>query len=530
MEEVKVAVNGTTYSARNDQTILSLCRDIGIDIPTLCSADCLDTRENCRICVVEVVGKARLVPACSTPIAPGMEIWTHSERVKRARKTVLELLLANHPEDCLICLKNGECEIQDLAKEFGIRERRFVGLKKEQGTDLSSRAIERDPNKCVLCGRCVEICSEKQDVGALDYHHRGFDTIIGPVSGELASSDCVFCGQCVLTCPTGALRERSALKNVWTAISDPGKKVAAVVSPAAKVGLFRAREPQTVDGLLVGALKTLGFDYVFDMSIANRLYLELLALEVKERKAGGGPPVIPAFCPAVMALVEKRYPKLLPFASEVKSPGQIAGTLAKLYLEQKEDLSPRDLFVVEIKPCTAAKEEANRTGSAQNGYQPVDGVLTTRELERMFLTSGIKEEKLEMKPFDEPFTNLYPCLGLLETAGGIVQALHEAGCRGELRKAKGLKAFRDIEEFADCDLLEVYACPVGCIGGGGANIHSFTEAKKHRVRLAALSIGEGEKPLEEAEKAYAQIKTDIVSEKSAVFYREKAGVGVRSRS
>ena len=319
------------------------------------------------------------------------------ERVKRARKTVLELLLANHPEDCLICLKTANARSRIWPRSWH-QERRFVGLKKEQGTDLSSRAIERDPNKCVLCGRWRGDLQREAGCRGSGLPPQGFDTIIGPVSGELASSDCVFCGQCVLTCPTGALRERSALKNVWTAISDPGKKVAAVVSPAAKVGLFRAREPQTVDGLLVGALKTLGFDYVFDMSIANRLYLELLALEVKERKAGGGPPVIPAFCPAVMALVEKRYPKLLPFASEVKSPGQIAGILAKRYLEQKEDLSPRDLFVVEIKPCTAAKEEANQTGSAQNGYQPVDGVLTTRELERMFLTSGIKEEKLEMKP------------------------------------------------------------------------------------------------------------------------------------
>ncbi|MDD2430123.1 MAG: [Fe-Fe] hydrogenase large subunit C-terminal domain-containing protein [Firmicutes bacterium] len=523
MEQIRLTINGIPLSAKKDQTILTVCQENNINIPSLCHIDCLKTRGNCRICVVEVKGEDRLVPACSFRALNGMEILTHSERVKRARKTILELLLANHPEDCLVCLKNGECEIQDLAKEFGVRERRYVGFKRNYAPDLSSRAIERDPNKCVLCGRCIEVCNSVQEVGALNYLNSGFDTVIAPASFELAASECVFCGQCVLTCPTGALRERSALKNVWTAISDPGKKVAAVISPSAKIGLFEETDPKSLDGLMVSALKTLGFDYVFDMSIANRLYLETLSTELEDRvKENRLLPLIPAFCPAVVNLIEKRYPELIPYLSQIKSPGQLAGALIKTTLADNYGISPRDLFVVEIKPCTAAKDEANREGLRHEGYNDIDAVLTTRELERMFMTSGIKAENLEMENFDLPFQNNYPSLNLLEVAGGFKAIFEQSDLGVAIESfdslAKANKTFQNFDKFSSYSLLEIFACKEGCIGGGGSNLRNLSEIKERKDRFLANNIQDTLKPdKREQPKNEARYKTLLLKDMKAVY-------------
>lgn len=504
MTKVNLLINGIAIEAQSGQTILETAKENGIDIPTLCHMNHLFASGNCRICVVEIVGKKKLVTACTYPVTDGLEILTHSDRVRRARKTLVELLLSNHPDDCLFCLKNGECDIQDLAREFGIRERRFTGKRREYPVDLSSVSLERDPNKCILCGRCIDACLS-QGIGALNYMFRGFDTLVGPFNAtELYDSECVFCGQCVLTCPTGALRERSALKNVWTAIHDPGKKVAAVISPAAKIGLFEESETEweNLDGKIVTALKQIGFDYVYDMSIANETYLENITKELKEMKKRQRP-LISAFCPALVLLIEKRYPHLIPYLSKIKSPQQIAGTLIKneFYSRKEVEGMGEDLFVVAIRPCTAAKYEASRQNMRRETYRDIDAVLTSRELKRMFITTGIKYKNLTATDYDLPFINKRAKLGELEMANGLSTNISAkfnsdklnhniSPPRLKMASFTGLgnmtKVLQSKEVFASSDFLEVLACPYGCVCGGGSTISDFEETSIYTDVLKEL--------------------------------------------
>lgn len=500
MEAIKIFINDLAVVARKGQTILETAKENGISIPTLCHLSILVPSGNCRICVVEVVGKKRLVPACAYPVEEGMVIYTHSERVRRARKTVVELLLANHPDDCLVCIRNSDCELLKLASEFGVRERRYVGKKRSSSLDLSSVAIERDPNKCVLCGRCLRACIDNQQIGALNFAKRGFETTIDTAFNlELKDSECVYCGQCVLTCPTGALRERSALKHVWAAIHDPGKKVIALVSPAAKIDFLPKSESSLIEfeGQIIAALKRLGFDYVFDLSLANDIYQKELAKELLKSKKEGRGALISSFCPSVVKLIEQSYPELVPNLSQIKSPQQIAGALIKREFSQTNGFNPEALFVVAIRPCTAAKYEAARLEMSSDGLRDVDAVLTTRELLRMLQTAGVEYESLTTEDANNPFINAKPFLGVLEVTGGLATTIGagtKEGLEKELLSAKEYleKTVKINDELIHClacdnlgkankllsdkakleklDLVEVHACPGGCLGGGGLSL------------------------------------------------------------
>lgn len=525
MSKVTVYFNGVPVEAESDQTILEAARSHGIKIPTLCHMEELVPSGACRICVVEVEGIRNLVPSCAYPVAEGMVVKTHSPRIRRARKTIIELLLANHPDECLYCLRNGDCELQKLAQEFGIRERRYSGHKRTYAIDSSSAAIERDPNKCILCGRCVRVCDEIQGVGAIDFIGRGFDNmVLPPFNEDIADSDCVFCGQCVLACPTGALREKSALGNVWTAILDPHKKVIVQIAPAVRVSIAEelGMEPGTdITGKLIAGLRRLGFDRVFDTNFAADVTIMEEASELVERIKNGGPlPLMTSCSPAWIKFIERNYPDMLENLSSCKSPQQMFGALAKTYYAQKQNWSAGDIFVVSIMPCTAKKFEATREEMGRDGYHDVDAVLTTRELLRMFSTAGVEVLKLADGEFDHPLGESTGAAVIFGTTGGVSEAaLRTAsylitGKEPEKLDFQVLRGYKGIKEaevaigdltlkcavvhglknartvldglrdgLLKYDFIEVMSCPGGCVGGGGQ-----PAAKRENVRARAQAL------------------------------------------
>lgn len=525
MSKVTVYFNGVPVEAESEQTILEAARSHGIKIPTLCHMEELVPSGACRICVVEVEGIRNLVPSCAYPVVEGMVIRTHSPRIRRARKTIIELLLANHPDECLYCLRNGDCELQKLAQEFGIRERRYSGHKRTYAIDSSSAAIERDPNKCILCGRCVRVCDEVQGVGAIDFIGRGFDNmVLPPFNEDIADSDCVFCGQCVLACPTGALREKSALGNVWTAILDPHKKVIVQIAPAVRVSIAEelGMEPGTdITGKLIAGLRRLGFDRVFDTNFAADVTIMEEASELIERIKNGGPlPLMSSCSPAWIKFIERNYPDMLENLSSCKSPQQMFGALAKTYYAQKQNWSAGDIFVVSIMPCTAKKFEATREEMGRDGYHDVDAVLTTRELLRMFSTAGVEVLKLADGEFDHPLGESTGAAVIFGTTGGVSEAaLRTAsymitGKEPEKLDFQVLRGYKGIKEaeitigdltlkcavvhglknartvldglrdgLLKYDFIEVMSCPGGCVGGGGQ-----PAATRENVRARAQAL------------------------------------------
>lgn len=509
MSKVTVYFNGVSFEAELGQTILEAAMSHGIKIPTLCHMEKLVPSGACRICVVEVEGMRNLVPSCAYPISEGMVIRTHTPRVRRARKTIVELLLANHPDECLYCLRNGDCELQRLAQEFGIRERRYEGIKHTYAIDSSSVAIERDPNKCVLCGRCVRVCDEIQGVGAIDFVGRGFGSmVLPPFNTDLKDSDCVYCGQCVLACPTGALREKSALGNVWSAILDPQKKVLVQIAPAVRVSLAEELgvEPGTdITGKLISGLRRLGFDKVFDTNFAADVTVMEESSELVERIKNQGPlPLMSSCSPAWIKFVEHNYPEMIPNLSTCKSPQQMFGAIAKTYYAEKQGWHPRDIFVVSIMPCTAKKFEATRKEMGREGYHDVDAVLTTRELLRMFSTAGVEVMRLADGEFDHPLGESTGAAVIFGTTGGVAEAALRTAVylitgsdaeKPEFQMVRGYKGIKEanitigditlkcavvhglsnarkvLEGLKDgslnYDFVEVMSCPGGCVGGGG---------------------------------------------------------------
>lgn len=509
MTKITVLFNGLPVEAELGQTILEAARSHGIKIPTLCHMENLVPSGSCRICVVEVEGERNLVPSCAFPVRDGMAVYTHSERVRRARKSIVELLLANHPDECLYCLRNGDCELQKLAMDFGIRERRFTGNKSHYHIDSSSIAIERDPNKCVLCGRCVRVCDEIQGVGAIDFVGRGLDSVVlPPFNADLADSDCVFCGQCVLACPTGALREKSALRTVWSAILNSKKKVIAQIAPAVRVSVAEelGLEPGTdITGKIIAGLRLLGFDKVFDTNFTADVTVMEEANELVERiKNGGTLPLMSSCSPAWIKFVERNYPEMLPHLSSCKSPQQMFGAIAKTYYAEQQGWQPEDVFVVSIMPCTAKKFEATRPEMGRDGYRDVDAVLTTRELLRMLSTASVEVMRLADGEFDHPLGESSGAAVIFGTTGGVAEAALRTAVylitgkdaeKVDFNMVRGFKGIKEAEvKIGDLtlkcavvnglsnarivldglrdgslnyDFVEVMSCPGGCVGGGG---------------------------------------------------------------
>ncbi len=523
MATVTLTIDNQKVEIEESATILDAAKKAGIKIPTLCYLEDINEIGACRVCVVEVRGAKALQAACVAPVANGMIVSTNSPAVRSSRRLTVELLLSNHPTDCLVCPRNLNCELQALAENLGIREVRFEGAKPSWPVDESTPSIVRNPAKCVLCRRCVAVCEKVQGVKAIAPIERGFDTVIAPAFGhEMIDAACALCGQCTLVCPTAALTEHDSTAQTWAALADPKKHVIVQTAPATRVavGEMFGYEPGTiVTGKMVAALRRLGFDRVFDTDFTADLTIMEEGTELLERVSHGGVlPMITSCSPGWIKFIEHYYPHLLPHLSTCKSPQQMFGALAKTYYAEKAGINPKDIVSVSIMPCTAKKFELTRPEMEDSGFRDVDIVLTTRELGRMFKQAGLDFTNLPEEPYDDPFGITTGAAVIFGATGGVMEAalrtayevktgktlgnINFTGVRGlegvkeatvpvdgidvKVAVAHGLGNARKLLDKlaagqADHHFIEIMCCPGGCIGGGGQPIPTNTEIRQKRI-------------------------------------------------
>jgi NADH-quinone oxidoreductase subunit G/NADP-reducing hydrogenase subunit HndD len=522
---INIEVNGRTVWAEKGEMLLTALRRAGIKVPTLCHIDGLTPTGACRMCVVEVEGQRGLVPSCAFPAADGMKVRTHSPRAVQARKTIIELLLANHPDDCLYCVRNGNCELQALAEELGVRSRRFAGDRTRHALDASSPSIVRDPAKCILCSKCVRICEEVQHVSAIDFIGRGSRSKIGTAFDEgLNVSSCVNCGQCVTVCPTGALAEKSQIQEVIEALNDKDKLVVVQHAPAVSVALgeeFGVPQGTDVAGAMTTALRWLGFDRVFDTSFAADLTIMEEGSELVQRLTRAGKlPLLTSCSPGWIKFVETYYPDFLGNLSTCKSPQQMMGAVVKGYFARQAGIHPSRICSVSIMPCTAKKFEAARPEMARDGLPDIDAVLTTRELARLIRMRGLDLAQLPPDTADTPFGERTTAGKLFGASGGVMEAAirtaHFLVTGRELDKleveaVRGLEGIKEARvpidgielgvavvnglgnaccllddlragRRGDLHFIEVMTCPGGCIGGGGQPMTASRAAVRSRMQ------------------------------------------------
>jgi iron-only hydrogenase group A len=515
---VNIEIDGESIEVEAETSILDAAKILNKDIPTLCYLEEKNLIGACRICLVEIENSGKLAASCITPVSEGLKIKTNSSRIRRNRKMNLEFLLSNHNIECPSCISNESCELREIAEEFGVREVRFEGKKSSYQMDQSTPSIFRDPEKCILCRRCESVCRDIQSVEAVQVFGRGFETVIKPSFYEnLADSPCVLCGQCTLVCPTGALREKEYIEEVWQALDDPEKHVVVQTAPAVRVSLseaFSGKSGEICTEKMVTALKKLGFDKVFDTNFAADLTIVEEANEFVERiNQGGKLPLFTSCSPGWINFIEEYYPEYLDNLSSCKSPQQMFGALAHSYYLDNTEVEEKDLIVVSIMPCTAKKFEAQREEMAGD----VDYVLTTRELAQMIKEAGFKFENLEDSNFDQLMGESTGAGAIFGTTGGVMEAalrtayekitgkeLEEIdinGVRGfdEIKKitvnidglevkaavAHGLsnarKVFEMIKKGEKFHFIEFMACPGGCLGGGGQPLAADKEVLKNRM-------------------------------------------------
>ncbi len=534
---VNVKINGNDYQVPQNVTILEACKRAGITIPTLCYLEDVATNASCAVCVVEVKGARSLTRSCSTCVREGIEIATSSARIRDARKTSVELLLANHPKDCLSCLRNQNCELQSLAADLGIKENGYVRTKKKEMLDTTSVSITRDPNKCILCGRCIAVCQNVQTVSAIGLSQRGIRTKVSTYMEKgLGNVACTNCGQCALVCPTGAIVERDDTAMVFEEIANPDKVVVVQTAPAIRVGIGEAMgmEPGSlVTGQMVAGLRRLGFSKVFDTQFAADLTILEEGHElIKRITTKGVLPMITSCSPGWIKFAEHFFPNSLAHLSTCKSPQQMFGSVAKTYYAAKMGIDPRKIVVVSVMPCTAKKYEAKRpemmsafeywkekkAWSDDDAFYDVDYVLTTRELARMFKETGIRFSKLPPEEFDSPLGESTGAAVIFGATGGVMEAalrtayevvtgksladinfvavrgmegIKEAevdmnGLKVKVAVAHTLKNARVLLEQIERKespyaFIEVMTCPGGCLGGGGQPIPTTWEIRKKRA-------------------------------------------------
>ncbi len=514
---VKIRINDIPLEVDEDMSILQAARLVNIYIPTLCYLSLHIVHEHkinasCRVCVVEVKGRRNLAPACSTKCTEGMEIYTNTKRVIRARRTVVELLLSDHPQECAMCEKNTKCQLQRIAAKMNIRDIPYRGEISRPNIYIESAAIKRDKAKCILCGNCIEACSKVQDVNVLTYTHRGFKTFVGPAFDvNLDTTKCVSCGQCVMVCPTGSLSQTVVTNEVWNMIHDPTKHVVVQIAPAVRVALgeeFGYEIGVATTGKIVTALRKLGFDRVFDTNFGADLTIMEESNELIERLSSGeNLPLITSCCPGWVKFIENEYPEYLNLPSSCKSPHEMFGAIAKSFYAQKVGIDPKDIVVVSVMPCLAKKKEANREELQNGGFKNVDYVLTTRELADMIQEIGLNFDSLENGVFDNPLGESTGAADIFGVSGGVLEAalrnailtlegkcptlefknvrgyegFKEAevsinGTKLKVAAVNGLKNARKIMEAikngtCEYQAIEVMACPGGCINGGGQPFH-----------------------------------------------------------
>lgn len=525
---IKLTINKKAIQVKEGTTIFEAAKQNNILIPHFCYMENVHQIGSCRICVVEVEGGKNLMASCVTEVKEGMVVHTNSERVHKVRKVIYELMLSDHPKNCLSCWRNQNCELQELGNLIQITEFRYEGAKSKDFIDSSSPSIVRDSSKCILCRRCVTVCNEIQGISLMNPHHRGFSTFIGPSEDELlGESICTNCGQCVLVCPVGALKEKDSSAAVWEALYDKSKTVIVQTAPAvrAALGEIFGYEPGTlVTGKMASALHELGFDHVFDTNFAADLtimeegseFLERIknAFTAKEKKAVL--PMITSCSPGWIKFVEHQFPDQLPHLSSCKSPHMMLGALIKSYFAEKMGIDPKDIFVVSVMPCTAKKFEITRPEMFNDGLANVDAVITTRELGRMIKDAGIDFRNLPDGKFDSPLGLSSGAADIFGTTGGVMEAalrtVYELVTGRELPtkmlhiqplaglasiKTADLKIENPLAEFGYLDgvtvkvavtsglkgaaelldqikkgaspyhFIEIMGCPGGCISGGG---------------------------------------------------------------
>ncbi len=530
-ELVNITIDNQNISVPKGITILEAAKKAGIDIPTLCFLKDINEIGDCRMCVVKVEGRRGFATSCIQKVEEGMVIKTHTPEIIEARHVMLDLIISNHDKDCLTCTRMGNCELQALASKFGIQTIEYKGERKKHEIDNLSPSIVKDPNKCILCRRCVAVCKNIQKVGAIDCGNRGFDSSISTsYNKSLKDTNCVYCGQCIEACPTSALREKENIDEVWAKLKDPDTYVVVQTAPAVRVALgeeFKMPIGTNVTGKMVTALKRLGFDKVFDTNTGADFTIMEEAHEFIERfKENDNIPMITSCCPAWVRYIEINYPELLPHLSSCKSPHEMLGALIKTYYAKKEKIDPEKIFVVSVMPCIAKKYERQRKELSNNGLSDVDCVITTRELSRMIKYANIRFEDLEDSEFDNPLGTSTGAAAIFGTTGGVMEAALRTAqdvltgkdldkidfeqVRGEkeIKKAtvningKDIKvvavsglgnAQKIMEEIksgeADYQFVEIMACPGGCIMGGGQPIkNSRTRAEYDVRKLRADSI------------------------------------------
>lgn len=531
MKEVTLTIDNQKVTVFEGTTILEAAKKAGIDIPTLCFLKDINEAGDCRMCIVEVEGRKGFATSCIQTVEDGMVVHTHTPNVLEARHVILDLIISNHTKDCLTCTRSGNCELQSLAVKFNVLNVEFTGEMSKHKIDDLSPSIVRDFNKCILCRRCVAVCKNIQQIGAIDCINRGFDSCISTVNDKsLNDVNCTFCGQCIQACPTGALHEKESINDLWIKLKDPETYVIAQTAPAVRVALgeeFQMDIGTNVTGKMVASLKRLGFDKVFDTNVGADFTIMEEAHEFLERlKEKDNMPMITSCCPSWIKFIEMNYPDLLQHLSSCKSPHQILGSLLKTYFAKKENIDPSKIYVVSIMPCVAKKYERQRPELKNNGLYDVDNVITTRELARMIKQANIDFEKIEDQEYDMPLGETTGAGAIFGVTGGVMEAALRTAqdkLNGEdvekfefieVRGEKGIKeanitingrnlhvavvsglsnAKKILKELklgkSSYDFIEVMACPGGCIMGGGQPIkNSKVRAKMDIAKLRGKAL------------------------------------------
>ena len=524
---IKITIDGIETEVPENMTVLEAAKSIGIDIPTLCFLKDINEVGDCRMCLVEVEGARGFVPSCMQKVTEGMVVRTNTEEVNEARKNVLELILSSHEKKCLSCIRNENCELQDLAKKFGITDVQFEGEINNKTIDDKSTSIVRNTAKCVLCRRCTSTCQKVQEIGAIECVNRGFESCISTVENKsLADVNCTFCGQCIQNCPTAALHEKENIEEVWEKLKDKNKVVLVQTAPAVRVALgeeFGMPIGTNVAGKMVTALKRLNFDKVFDTNTGADFTIMEEASEFINRVLKSDDkkplPMFTSCCPAWIRFIEMEYPEYLANLSSCKSPHEMFGAILKTYYAEKNNIDSKNIYVVSVMPCVAKKFERQRLEMKNEELYNVDAVITTRELAKMIRQANISFEDLSDSEFDNPMGEATGAGAIFGTTGGVMEAA--------LRTAQDLLTGKDLEEIvfedvrgekgikratvnvngkdiriivtsglgnarkvmemvkagkAEADFIEVMACPGGCIMGGGQPIKSSKIRRKYDVR------------------------------------------------